>query len=102
MCEQQPKHHRRALEHVGKAHIHTLDNLLPQHRVDPEHRNRATQEGDIPRREEIPLRGQLREHPRGGVYEERANQGNVFEDREHLKGNIEFARKISQNNHEKA
>lgn len=42
-----------------------------------------------------PLRRELRKHPRGGVDEERADQGDVFKDREHLMGNIEFAKKNS-------
>ena len=46
------------------------------------------------------MRRQLREHPRGGVNEERANQGDVLKDGKHLKGNIEFARKKSPNIHE--
>lgn len=37
-----------------------------------------------------PPRRQFREHPRGGVNEERAYQGNVFKDREHLMGNIDL------------
>ena len=87
--EQEAKHHGRALEHVGQAHVHPLDNLLPQHRVDSEHAHRAGEERDVPRREELPLRRKLREHPRRGVYEERANQGYVFKDGYHLMGNID-------------
>ena len=83
----------RAFEHVGQAHVHPLDNLLPQHRVDAEHAHRAGEERDVPRRKELPLRRKLREHPRRGVYEECADQGDVFKDREHLSGNIEFPEK---------
>lgn len=79
----QPEHHACALEHVGKAHVHPLDNLLPQHRVNPQHAYRAAQERDVPRREELPLRRKLREHPRRGVNEEHAYQGDVFKDGEH-------------------
>lgn len=100
--EQKPKYNSRALEHVRQAHVHPLDDLLPQHRVDAQHAHRAGKERDIPRRKELPLRRKLREHPRGGVYKERAYQCDVFKDSEHLSGNIEFARKISQNNHKKA
>ena len=35
------------------------------------------------------MRRKLREHPRRGVNEERANQGEVFKDGEHLMGNID-------------
>ena len=90
-CASVTENHARALEHIGQAHIHPLDNLLPQHRVDAQHAHRAGKERDVPRREELPLRRQLREHPRRGVNEERADQGDVFKDREHLMGNIEFA-----------
>lgn len=93
MREQQPEHHTRALEHVGQAHVHPLDDLLPQYRIDAQHAHRAGEERDVPRREELPLRRKLRKHPRGGVNEERANQGDVFKDGEHLVGNIEFAQK---------
>lgn len=89
--EHKPEYHARALEHVGQAHVHPLDDLLPQHRVNSQHAYRAGKERDVPRREELPLRRKLREHPRCGVYEERADQGYVFKDREHLMGNIEFA-----------
>ena len=70
--------------------MHPLDNLLPQHRVDAQHAHCAAQEQYVSRRQELPLRRQLREHPRRGVYEERADQGDVFKDREHLMGNIEL------------
>ena len=90
MRKHQPEHHARALEHIGLAYVHPLDNLLPQHRVDAEHAHRAGKERDVPRREELPLRRKLREHPRGGVNEERANQGDVFKDGEHLMGNIDL------------
>jgi len=86
----QPEHHARALEHVGQTHVHPLDDLLPQHRVDAEYAHRAGEERDVPRREELPLRRKLREHPRRGVNEERADQGDVFKDHEHLSGNIEL------------
>ena len=89
-CASVTENHARALEHIGPAHVHPLDNLLPQHRVDAEHAHRAGKESDVPRREELPLRRELREHPRGCVNEERANQGDVFKDCEHLMGNIEL------------
>ena len=63
---------------------------MPQHRVDAQHAHRAGKERDVPRREELPLRRKLREHPRRGVNEERADQGDVFKDREHLMGNIDL------------
>ncbi len=90
MGEQKPEYYARAFEHVRQAHVHPLDNLLPQHRVDSQHAHRAGEEHDVPWREELPLRRKLREHPRRGVNEERADQGNVFKDREHLMGNIEL------------
>ena len=88
--EQKPEYYARAFEHVGQAHVHPLDNLLPQHRVDAEHAYRAGEECDVPRRQELPLRRKLREHPRRGVNEERAYQGDVFNDCEHLMGNIDL------------
>ncbi len=88
-CASVTENHARALEHIGQAHVHPLDDLLPQHRVDPQHTHRAGEVHDVPRREELPLRRKLREHPRRGVYEERTDQGNVFKDGEHLMGNID-------------
>lgn len=67
-CAEFLEQHARALEHVGQAHVHPLDNLLPQHRVDAEHAHRAGKERDVPRRKELPLRRKLREHPRRGVF----------------------------------
>ena len=67
-CAEFLEQHARAFEHVGQAHVHPLDNLLPQHRVNPQHAHRAAQERDVPRREELPLRRKLREHPRRGVF----------------------------------
>ena len=62
---------------------------MPDSRPIPQHAHRAGKERDVPRREELPLRRKLREHPRGGVNEERAYQGNVLKDVEHLVGNID-------------
>ena len=97
MRKQQPEHHARALEHVGQAHVHPLDNLLPQYRVDAQHAHRAAAEHDVPRRKELPLRRKLREHPRRGVNEERAYQGDVFKDREHI--GVLYAKEPNQGNY---
>ena len=82
--EQEPEHHTSPFEHIGQAHVHPLDDLLPQDRIDSEYSYRTSQEHDVSRREELLLRCKLREHPRRGVYEERANQGYVFKDGEHI------------------
>ena len=90
MREHQPEHHARALEHVGQAHVHPLDNLLPQHRVDSQHAHRAGEERDVPWREELPLRRKFREHPRRGVNEYRPDEDYVYQCRSHTTGNIDL------------
>ena len=64
---------------------------MPKNGVNPKYGDRAAEERDVQERGEVLLRRELREHTRRGVDEERAYQGDVLKDGEHLMGNIDNA-----------
>ena len=90
MREREPENDPDPLEQVGVAHGHALDDLLPEHGVNPQHGHRAAEEREVQERDEFLLRRELREHPRCGVDENRPDEGYVYQSRSHAMGNIDL------------
>lgn len=90
MREREPENDPDPLEQVGVAHGHALDDPLPEYGVKPQHGHRTAEEREVQERGEVLLRCKLRKHPRGGVDENRPDEGYVYQSGSHAMGNIDL------------